>query len=886
MDLNNYYISAQFSENGYAEVGTDLGVLLDATPEFSLESWIRLSELEPDINILSCENYFRFGVDNEQLVLDIKGLPVISGSTSNSRIDKQDWYHVAVTYNLQHVRLYINGECVMTSSLSGKGSGSPGIYRIGSQMNGKMRSLQIYRKGLSVNEINDSMFGTISDEYLVADFDFTCNPPLDRKTPQREIKLSGEAEILKVYPSLRLSGNAFATPYNKAGVNPGGGNNFDPYTVHAILRVGNLKGRQFIFANSLPQINSGMALYLEYDTEQKKMFVKSLRGSAIDDNEVLVSRSSIPLDKWVSIATVYDGESLRIYIDGEKDAEGEFGPVLIPSQQGNPVIGGRFLGGESTVTDSFQGNISYLEVWDKALSDDEIKEYATSVPAADTPSLVCLFDFSVYHVRNEVDNAPVCMSDGAIIWDYTVPAPKNSEELNVVQNKVTYETTPALLQSFREEVDFALCNDKPFAQSFPEDQLIEELRLLLPEGTDVQATAKAVKERWEEQFASGKLRFQVTQHMKGHEFFIVVHYPEYSYVAYRCKLDQIDECTLYKVGLIFTIVVGIADILLAVRPTLTDRAVRFIRTRILAVPEIVAMLAVGAAITAGQLFSIGRILVSKGLMKELFKIIISFGFWGLIRMAARLILGLLGVGAADMIASLSATAITFTLTFVEYIKHCLPFPSVALYGIKFNHNLAQHQTSALNIRIDETTNIRIPEWTPLHQDPVAYAINQIHAGGVIIHAKFTIGAVLHKTVQIRGNATPTSILGNVEQFACHFTHGTSDYVPLQVAFNGAAIGIQLASWNWEYYDDQLRLWQPMCNSTNTAYLVQDTPLLPWTQNANLASRTLPSEQALQIACLWANGINNVAAIPAQIAHSFYGSNLFDYAGVYAYADYD
>ncbi len=139
-----------------------------------------------------------------------------------------------------------------------------------------------------------------------------------------------------------------------------------------------------------------MVLYLEYDTEQRKMFVKSLRGSAIDDNEVLVSRSSIPLDKWVSIATVYDGESLRIYIDGKKDTEGEFGPVPIPSQQGNPVIGGRFLGGESTVTDSFQGNISYLEVWDKALSDDEIKEYATSVPAADTLSLVCLFDFSAY----------------------------------------------------------------------------------------------------------------------------------------------------------------------------------------------------------------------------------------------------------------------------------------------------------------------------------------------------------------------------------------------------------------------------------------------------------------------------------------------------------
>lgn len=873
MDFNNYYVAAQFFENGYIDIGSDPGTLLDASAEFSIASWIYLSELKDGIDLLSCKDFFRFGIDNEKLSIQIEGLPSVSGSTSSNHIDLSHWHYVAVTYDLDYLRLYIDGVCVKTASLFGSCSGQPSVFCIGLNMEGKMRNLCIYNKGLSADEVNGNMFGSAGESFLVTYIDFTCNPPLDRKNPQRNIELNGNVRVVEIYPSLRLSENAFAMPSCKDGINPGG-NNFDSYTIHALFRVSAVRGRQFIFSNSMPELDSGMALYLEYDIEEGKMRIVSLRGSTIEENSILTSKSTIPVNQWVSVATVYDSENLSIYINGEKDVEAPFGPVLVSSYQGNPIIGGRFLGGESSASDCLQGNISRLEVWDKALNAEEIRQYVGRMPEPDSNSLVCLYDFSVYHVKNEVDYAPLSMSDGAIISEYVAPATENSKEYNVLKNKVGYDIDPVLLQSFRSQAQLSHPEDIQF--QFSEEQLLQELALLLPE-CDASDVGKQIKENLDSVLKSKNQPFTVTQHREGKEFFIVAHYPEYSYVAYRCGIDEIDECVLYKIRLIYAIVAGIAGILLGIKPVLTSKATTFIQNNILILPQVVALLAAGTEITTVQLFSIGKILVSKGLLKELFKMILTLSFWSLVQMTTRLILSFLGIGAAAMIASLSATVVTFTVVYMDFIKHCLPFPLVALYGIKFNHDLTQCNTSALNIRVNENKDVNIPEWKATEIYPVAYAINQIN-GVVIICAKFTIGTILPRIVQIKAEATEHSVLGNVDQFECSFTFGSSNYVSIPVTFQGNAIGIEVAEWNWKYFDEQKQQWKSMGISCNNVYLVQDVPKAPWSQVHNLESQELPSEDALRIACGWASERNNLPDIPRQIAKSLYDSNRFNYGG--------
>lgn len=880
MNHNNFYLAARIPKGGSIGVGTDLGTPLDLSAEFTVDAWVRPDDPDTEADLLTCDGCFRLGIDSSGLTLEIAGLPPFR-ATAEEKLAQPDWHHTAVAFDRQFIRFYVDGECMQTVSASGRGTGSPGEFRIGSGLDGRMRSLRIFSRGLSADEVAAGMFGPSAEEALTADFDFTCNPPCDRKNPSRTLRLSGGAEIIEIYPSLRLSGNAFASPHDPDGINPGGGH-LDPYTVHAVVRTGTARGRQFIFANSRPQIDSGMGLYLEYDDTTRRMSLRSLRGSTLADDRTLISESTIAADTWVSVATTYDGEKLRLYIDGRKDAEAAFGPVAVGADRGNPIIGGRFLGDEPTVTESFQGSISRLEVWSRALSDEEIAACADTLPETDAEGLTCLFDFSAFHVRNEADCAPVCMSDGAIIGEYVAAAASAPQAERCaphrrpsIANKAVYEVDPQLLQSFRNEASLKLDDEQLALCRTANDcaEMAEELALLLPEGTDIAAVLRKLDARRSEALAAGTQRFRVTQHRAGKDFYIAVHFPESSYIAYRCGIDAIDECVLLRIRLIFTLIVGIADILLGVKPTLTDKAVKFIQSKVLTLPEVCTVLAAGTGITAAGLFRIGRTLVSKGLLKELFKMILTLGFWALVRMAVRMVLSFLGVGAADMIASLAATVITFSLLMSEFLKRCLPFPPVSLYGIKFNHDLTQHTTSGLNLR-----GAAIPEWTPAVQGPVAYAIQQ--AGVLSIHARFSIASLLPRTVQIRANARPGSVLGNIAAFSCSFSFGSSLYTPLNVAFNGIVVGIQTAAWDWEYYDEQAQQWCAMGSSSNPVYLLMDTPQLPWTQDRNLVSSTLPSERVLRLACTWGAGVAGAAAamVAPQIAGSVYGDPKFTYAG--------
>ena len=878
MNHNNYYIAANFNEDGCINLGSDLGITLDGSVEFSIASWICLSDLRYGINLLSCNDFFRLGVDNEKLSIKIEGLPTVSGATDENHIDLSHWHYVSATYDIDFLRLYIDGVCVRTASMSGTGSGKPSEFCIGLNMTGKMRNMCIYNKGLSVDEIKESMFGTIEESLIVADVDFTRNPPMDKRNPKRTIKLEGKVSLIEIYPSLRLSEHAFAMPSNKKGINPGG-NHFDAYTVHAVFRINSVRGRQFIFSNSMPEQDSGMALFLEYDLEERKMRVVSLRGSSIEGNSILISKTMISINQWVSVATVYDNENLSIYINGKKDNEAPFGPIIVSSYQGNPIIGGRLRGGELSASDCLQGNISRLEVWNKALSDEEVRQYAEEMPEPDTKSLVCLLDFSVFHVKNEVDYAPLSMSDGAIISEYVRLASNKSRENIIIRNRTRYDIDPILLQEFRDQRLTLHPNDIPFTVS---EELLQELTILLPD-SDTERIIKRISDQFKSEQKSEVPTFTVTQHQVGREFFIVAHYSKYSYVAYRCGVDEIDECVLYKIRLIFTIIAGIAAILFGIKPILTSKAITFIQNNILNLPQIVTILSAGSAITAVQLFSIGKILVNKGLLKELFKMTLTLNFWNLVQISSSLIMAFLGIGTAAMIGSLSATAVSYIAVFADYIKHCVPFPLVSLYGIKFNHNLSDCKNSALNIRIDEKHEVSIPEWTPAKSDPVAYAIDEIESNRVTIYAKFIIGTILCKTVRIKAESLRGSVLGHVSEFLCPFTFGSSNYIALNVYLQGPSIGIYAAIWDWQYFDEKIQQWRSMGRSNNNVYLVKSKPLSPWYDKSSLHSIYLPSESALKLACTWATGVYTEDDIPRYIAKSLYEDGKFKYKGVTSYA---
>ena len=79
--------------------------------------------------------------------------------------------------------------------------------------------------------------------------------------------------------------------------------------------------------------------------------------------------SGYPVNKWMHVAGTYDGSSMKLYIDGKLEAEQSASGIM--STNTEPLyIGTR--GGYST----WNGDISDVRIYDKALSENEITELA------------------------------------------------------------------------------------------------------------------------------------------------------------------------------------------------------------------------------------------------------------------------------------------------------------------------------------------------------------------------------------------------------------------------------------------------------------------------------------------------------------------------------
>lgn len=91
----------------------------------------------------------------------------------------------------------------------------------------------------------------------------------------------------------------------------------------------------------------------------RTQFMMSLDGRWAGN--MLVSKAALERGRWHHVAGVYDGKERRIYVDGQLDAR-------------EPVTGTISRGGKVTIGQGFTGLIDELKVWNRALSEDEVKQ--------------------------------------------------------------------------------------------------------------------------------------------------------------------------------------------------------------------------------------------------------------------------------------------------------------------------------------------------------------------------------------------------------------------------------------------------------------------------------------------------------------------------------
>ena len=89
----------------------------------------------------------------------------------------------------------------------------------------------------------------------------------------------------------------------------------------------------------------------------------------------VTSNSSIPLSEWSLVTETYDGETMRIYLNGELDKEQD---LALATQLTEGKIGAKV----TQDTEWFNGVLDEVSIYDKALDADEIKQNFEAVGPA------------------------------------------------------------------------------------------------------------------------------------------------------------------------------------------------------------------------------------------------------------------------------------------------------------------------------------------------------------------------------------------------------------------------------------------------------------------------------------------------------------------------
>jgi len=176
---------------------------------------------------------------------------------------------------------------------------------------------------------------------------------------------------IKVMDQKPLAG--FGNTYNFAGtsfVDIGNStelNDMNLLSISAWVKLNELgKSHSVISKNS--STNSGW--YFNINSINKiKFLVKAESGSS----RKLYSLSTLPADEWIHLAGTYDGNDLKIYINGELNRESHFDDYQEIQQDENVNL---FLG--KSVSYYLDGNLDDVRLWNKGLSQIEVLEAMSS----------------------------------------------------------------------------------------------------------------------------------------------------------------------------------------------------------------------------------------------------------------------------------------------------------------------------------------------------------------------------------------------------------------------------------------------------------------------------------------------------------------------------
>ena len=216
--------------------------------------------------------------------------------------------------------------------------------------------------------------------------------------------------------------------------------------------------------------------------------------------------------------------------------------------------------------------------------------------------------------------------------------------------------------------------------------------------------------------------------------------------------------------------------------------------------------------------------------------------------------------------------------------------TLSIEAIKFNHDPTSATHDALNIRVNSTTFVNVPEWQKgisvnPSDSPAAYAIGAAGGNTITIQARFrkTFPLLPGGTATIRAVSLgfklppfwpfiPFNPLGDVSPASVVFDKGgNSGWVTFKVTGHlGKTVRATNITWQWQWLDPNTNVWVPFATTKHRIYVLLGIPTSPWQQAPYNAGNTqLPWTAVLDFACAWGSGAASSDAAAGLITDHVY-----------------
>jgi hypothetical protein len=361
--------------------------------EFTVEAWVRPEVFLGTAPIVSKE--FESGVDQSySLGIGFTKYGKVEGWSENSvvysphSIEEDKWVHIAYTYDGDHAKIYLNGELASDKAVGPRDLASSGPLRI----------------GCNSPELGGQFFGRIDDVRLYDRAITEAEVDTDKETPIQTPKQApvaaysfneGQGESVEDKTGNGHTATIHGADWATQG-RYGGAMEFDAakesylsvpdspqldfdeaFTLEAWIRPG-ADNPEWAPIITKQTTGSRVQPYFLYEgSNHKDIPYGGTQANTKEEESYAQAEDALPAQAWSHLALTYEGDSVRIYVDGKLVDENYACPPV--STEGDLEIGGA-----SEVASYFSGRIDDVRIWNRALDPTEIEASLGLLPFAET----------------------------------------------------------------------------------------------------------------------------------------------------------------------------------------------------------------------------------------------------------------------------------------------------------------------------------------------------------------------------------------------------------------------------------------------------------------------------------------------------------------------